>query len=226
MMQSINNLPQFWQGVLSSVLAGLLLTIIGLILRIAFSSIREWAAHRKGVLVVLRQQLSSAIPAVRGEATIRLMFGVAQWLIISAFLYALSTVITFSGASMLDLALKMASMGSLAISLWWLSQYQRQSASEPDDWQEVLLSGSWLLVFNPPNRSKPISFLQNGEIGLGRNNNENMWRISDGKLEILQNDGQVHSRFVYYPRNSSFLHTNDSDTLSIRGQYIVSTRGG
>jgi hypothetical protein len=226
MMDVINSLPPFWQGVLSSIVAALVLAVLGFVLRIVFSSIREWVSTRRGSLEILRQQLSSAMPAVRGEATIRVLFSVAQWLIISAILYTLSSVLSFSGYRFVDLTLKLASLGSLVIGLWWLFQYQRPGKSVSDDWKEVLLTGKWILVFNPPNRMKPISFLPNGLVGLGQNNNEHAWRINAGKLELVQNDGRVHSRFHFYPRNSSFLHTNDPDTLSIKGQYIVPATNG
>lgn len=226
MMEVINSFSPFWQGVLSSIVATLLLALTGLIVRILFSSIREWVTNRRGSLEILRQQLSSSMPATRGEATIRLLFSVAQWLIISAILYALSTVISFARIPFLDLTLKIASLACLVISLWWLYQYQRPGKSDAEDWKEILLSGKWVLVFNPPNRLKPISFLPDGSVGEGRNKNEHTWRVNAGKLELVQDDGRVHSRFHYYPRNSSFLHTNDPDTLSIKGQYIVSASNG
>ena len=78
----------------------------------------------------------------------------------------------------------------------------------------------WLLYFSPPSKFKRIVFYLNGQIGEGRNNNENAWRIVNDKLELLQSDGQVFSRFQFDIKQSRWTHTNDSDTKS-RDQYIV-----
>ena len=85
--------------------------------------------------------------------------------------------------------------------------------------RDLLLGGTFKFVFNPAGgQSKPLSFLQNGEIGKGRNDNENRWRIVDGRLEILNSDGGVYSRFVLLDNNEFLHHTDDPDTRSLRGQ--------
>jgi hypothetical protein len=87
--------------------------------------------------------------------------------------------------------------------------------------RQLLLSGKFNFVFNPTTGgSKQLTFLPNGDIGEGRNNNEHRWRIADGRLEILSADGAVYSRFVLLADNESLHHTNDPDTRSLRGQYI------
>lgn len=90
------------------------------------------------------------------------------------------------------------------------------------DIQSALLDHRWRLFFNPEQaQSKIITFKENGVIEEGRNKNEASWRIVDGHLELVQVDGQVHSRFNYIPQNRIFAHTGDPDTKSIRGQYII-----
>ncbi len=85
----------------------------------------------------------------------------------------------------------------------------------------ALLTGNeWRLIFNPPDRSKPIKFEPNGQISAGQNHQENWWRIIDGKLEIMAANGRVFSRFSYDEQLCRFDHTNDRDTSSIRGQFI------
>jgi hypothetical protein len=75
-------------------------------------------------------------------------------------------------------------------------------------------------VFNPETgRSKTLTFEINGKIGEGRNDNESSWRISEGRLEILNGHGEVYSRFSVLP-DGKFQHTNDPDTKSIKGQYL------
>lgn len=91
---------------------------------------------------------------------------------------------------------------------------------------ELLTSGVFRLFYNPPSYSKRIVFASNGQIIEGNNQNEHTWRIARGKLELLQLDGKVHSRFYYDSSDGSFKHTNDSDTRSIRNQFIVPDRAG
>ncbi len=88
------------------------------------------------------------------------------------------------------------------------------------DWPELLVSRPWVLVHNPPDQSKPITFLRDGTVGEGQNQNEHMWRIHNSRLELLQGDGRVHSRFDFDKKATRFIHTNDPDTLSNRNQYI------
>lgn len=87
--------------------------------------------------------------------------------------------------------------------------------------RELLLKGRFRFVFNPATGgSKRVTFLANGQIGEGRNDNEATWRISDGRLEILNAQGALYSRFILLDDNASLHHTNDPDTISLRGQYL------
>jgi hypothetical protein len=75
-------------------------------------------------------------------------------------------------------------------------------------------------VFNPESgASKFLTFETNGEIGEGRNRNEYAWSIFGGRLEIKNDQGRTYSRFSMTPEGK-FYHTNDPDTLSIKGQYL------
>lgn len=87
--------------------------------------------------------------------------------------------------------------------------------------EKLLVNHAWQMVYNPSNnRSKPITFEAGGTILDGRNENENHWRMRNGRLELLQSDGNVHSRFVYVPANRSFQHTCEPDLPSMTGQSI------
>jgi predicted nucleotide-binding protein with TIR-like domain len=90
--------------------------------------------------------------------------------------------------------------------------------------EAILLAEPFRLVFNPPKFSKRIVFAADGKIIEGNNGNEHSWRIVQNKLELVQLDGKVHSRFVYDAADRTFKHTNDPDTLSIRNQFIVPER--
>ena len=87
---------------------------------------------------------------------------------------------------------------------------------------ELLESRPYRLFFNPETkRSKRMVFGGDGLIVEGNNRNEHSWRVHDGFLELIQLDKRIHSRFSYNKDKDIFEHTNDSDTLSIRGQFIV-----
>lgn len=76
-------------------------------------------------------------------------------------------------------------------------------------------------VFNPVSgMAKEITFLANGTLGQGRNQNEYMWRIHRGALEILASDGKVYSRFRHDRTHGALKHTNDPELRSIPGQYM------
>lgn len=80
----------------------------------------------------------------------------------------------------------------------------------------------FVFIFNPTHgQAKIITFLSSGDIGEGRNSNENTWRIRRGTLEILAQDGKIYSRFTHDKKNGKLAHTNDPDTRSIHGQYMI-----
>lgn len=94
----------------------------------------------------------------------------------------------------------------------------------PPDLQprEALVSQKYIFVYNPSNgRNKIVEFLASGDIGEGRNSNEWMWRIRNSKLEFLNKQNEVYSRFRWNRETGSFHHTNEPDTKSLRGQFLV-----
>jgi hypothetical protein len=102
-----------------------------------------------------------------------------------------------------------------------------REASAADELNALLEQGEWELVFNPSKKNrgvKPISFSPDGAVGAGRNDNEHFWRVKEGTLEIINNDGRIYSRFRYDNASDQLLHTNDEDTISIRSQ-IIRRRG-
>jgi hypothetical protein len=97
---------------------------------------------------------------------------------------------------------------------WW---FKRRAL------RQLLLNGRrFVFVFNPTHgQAKIVTFLSSGEIGDGRNKNENTWQIRRGALEILASDGKIYSRFVHDKTTGKLTHTNDPDTRSIHGQYMI-----
>jgi len=103
-----------------------------------------------------------------------------------------------------------------------LLPYKPPKGPPPKTIEEILLSQPYRLIFNPQaNRSKRIVFGSDGLITEGNNKNEHKWRVSKGRLELIQLDGRVHSRFAYDDKEGVLRHTNDSDTLSIPNQMII-----
>lgn len=75
-------------------------------------------------------------------------------------------------------------------------------------------------VFNSDTQaSKELTFLPNGSIGLGKNNQESTWRVRRGCVEVFAADGKIYSRFRY-DRNGLLRHTSDPDLRSNHGQYL------
>lgn len=98
-----------------------------------------------------------------------------------------------------------------------------RSLSE-EELSKILRSSPFRLYHNPDRgrkSSKTMMFGPSNRILEGGNANEHSWRIAEGMLELLQADGKVHSRFEYHPTSKVFTHTNDKDTLSKRGQFLI-----
>jgi hypothetical protein len=88
--------------------------------------------------------------------------------------------------------------------------------------RQLLSNGRrFLFTFNPKTgQSKYITFLADGKIGEGQNQNEHAWRIRRGLLEIFAADGAIYSRFRHDKVTGHLKHTNDADLRSIHGQYL------
>jgi len=90
--------------------------------------------------------------------------------------------------------------------------------------ERVLLTVPYKLQFNPDRGvagSKLMMFGSGGKILEGGNQNEASWRVVDGKLEFINSGNELFSRFDFNPPSKVFTHTNDPDTLSLRGQYLT-----
>jgi hypothetical protein len=75
----------------------------------------------------------------------------------------------------------------------------------------------FILVYNPhTGASKTVVFLYSGQIGAGRNDNEDSWRVRRGCLEFLADDGRVYSRFKLNRAAGRLASTTDSDIQSAR----------
>ncbi|MGA2532106.1 MAG: hypothetical protein ABSG19_03620 [Candidatus Aminicenantales bacterium] len=112
------------------------------------------------------------------------------------------------------------------VNLLRASQVPSSGESARQDLLSMLTSSRWILFYNPPHGKKVMTFLSDGLVGEGQNRNESSWRVVGDKLEFLNSDGRVFSRFSLDSSQARWTHTNDPDTLSIRGQYIVLATSG
>jgi hypothetical protein len=94
-----------------------------------------------------------------------------------------------------------------------------------EELKQLLLKNKFRLFFDPRvsgmSKTKIIRFGKEGQVSEGQNRNENSWRMDRHFLEFLNSKGQVYSRFYYSTIDRKFYHTNDPDTRSVKGQYMI-----
>lgn len=114
-----------------------------------------------------------------------------------------------------------------------------QSVNPPTEKElkEWIIKHNWVLVFMPKKKTpstaqtssshhhppaentKRITFLPSGEIGDGKNNHESQWRVTEGKLEIINDKGDVFSRF--YPILNDKIFVDEANADSSYGRCLV-----
>jgi hypothetical protein len=107
---------------------------------------------------------------------------------------------------------------------------QRRPAAENDDkkptsLRELLIGREWYLYFGPGSWAgkKLITFLPDGYIGKGRNDNEYMWAIEGATgdlLTIYRFQGQVQNVFYYSDKYGKFEYMPDSRSYGKKTQSI------
>ncbi len=84
-----------------------------------------------------------------------------------------------------------------------------------------LVNQEWVYAFAPP-RSKPMTFLPNGDIGDGQNPQEAKWEYRSPYLLIFLQTGEVGRAFVYDHVGKKWIGTSKTkSSLSSEGCYIV-----
>lgn len=135
------------------------------------------------------------------------------------------------GSLLKDELLRLAFIKSKASSLSGIGVTQGTSNQGVEDQiRGAMLGSEFRLFYNPKvpglSKTKIMRFGLNGEIIEGKNQNENTWRIRGERLELVDSEGLVHSRFTYYPEEGRFSQENDPDSGSMRkhgiqGQYMI-----
>jgi hypothetical protein len=93
-------------------------------------------------------------------------------------------------------------------------------AQEDERVMTVLKSKPWVLKDTKSGKGKDITFEDEDRIGTGLSDKLHSWRVKNGLLEILNNQGQIYSRFSYDRDTEVFDHTKDPDTISTKSQSI------
>jgi len=84
-----------------------------------------------------------------------------------------------------------------------------------------LNSMKWIYAYAPP-RSKPMTFLPNGEIGVGKNASEWKWEYRRPYLLVFLQTGEVGRAFVYDRGGKRWVGTSKTkSSLSSDGCYIA-----
>jgi hypothetical protein len=186
----------------------------------------QWAAQKSEVQQNRFHRIDFISTTTIGGFSLICYFG---WVAISYFNITSEKIVSLGGTLLTVIAVIISVVASVFASknveglakragIW----IKRRSASEEEELSGILKSQIWKLIFNPAtNASKKITFEDDGTIGIGRNKNEDTWRMENGLLEILNKENRVFSRFLYDRGTKQFSHTNDGDTLSIRSQKII-----
>ena len=87
------------------------------------------------------------------------------------------------------------------------------SAAKELQLNEFLTSSKFVLKWGP-SKDKQISFLTDGNIGIGKNDWENTWKIKDGELHIFKKQGNASWIFSYDHLNRTFKQSSTPHELA------------
>lgn len=121
--------------------------------------------------------------------------------------------------------------GSL-LAIWQRSSPGGRNVGNDYNIRRILSKGVWRLVFNPElfrktggkRAWKIMEFLEGGEIGQGKNNNENTWAVEGAELVVFNLEGKIHSRFAR-TEFEKFEMLQNVALPAIPGQYIDRVSG-
>ena len=100
---------------------------------------------------------------------------------------------------------------------------KRDEAQEDEEVMTVLKSKTWLLNYSKSGKGKEITFEDEDRIGSGLSDTLHSWRVKNGLLEILNNQGQIYSRFSFDRDKQVFDPRYDIDKIPIHSSEIISS---
>jgi hypothetical protein len=84
----------------------------------------------------------------------------------------------------------------------------------------LVVDKAWILHFNiSENKTKRITFLEDGSIGDGRNSNEFQWRIEGDRLVIIRQNGDVQNVFRRDP-TGRLIFIEDDRAKGFKDQFL------
>ena len=127
MIKNFEDLPQFWQGVVTSIVAAIIFSISVYLLRLVSRQSREWfqtrSQRRKRQIDQLRTHLDSSDSAQRNEAYLFLTFSTLKYLFIGNILWVLPEALSIFGLWPVMFAMKVASSIFFILGLRWIFLY-------------------------------------------------------------------------------------------------------
>ncbi|TIR25111.1 MAG: hypothetical protein E5X34_10505 [Mesorhizobium sp.] len=88
--------------------------------------------------------------------------------------------------------------------------------------KDILIGRQWIFHFSPSgnNGRKNMTFLPDGSIGEGRNENEYRWVFEGDQLAIYRRNGDVQNSFRYNASSDRFEYLPDGRAQGFKDQYI------
>lgn len=86
----------------------------------------------------------------------------------------------------------------------------------------IITNGLWELHFKSthPGARKTITFLPDGTVGEGRNQNEHTWKLERDILTITRADGSLQNRFTFNSKADRLVSINDTNAVGNQNQTI------
>jgi hypothetical protein len=117
----LENLPDFWQGVLASITAGILLAIAVAAGRASSGSVRTWFRGRRERLSRLRGMLQQGNDLTKTHASLILIFNTLKWILLGNILWVAPDALDVLGLYPVFIICQMASLICFCLGLRWVS---------------------------------------------------------------------------------------------------------
>ncbi len=120
------NIPEFWQGVLASLVAAVIFAITVALLRFVSTGANDWFTRRKAQREMLKQALVKGNDLLKTHAAMRLIFHTLKWLFIGNMLWILPEAAEATFPYIFSRSIFIFKFGSLVcffLGMRWISFY-------------------------------------------------------------------------------------------------------